>query len=194
MIGKWEYLVGLFHYESDLYERGDKTVSIGVDWDSAFAAVLADLQTNIAQLTQLVQAGQASAAQEAQLQALSVQAQSTGGLAAMVKTGDRIENDMKWDDSLFAVFGSATNHINDTLRLTLGLRFSDETKEADLYAGTILPGTMTLSAAMANALGQPAMAGQTVPRQATASAWPLNGFMNPVDGEFKREKTQLRIL
>ena len=47
---------------------------------------------------------------------------------------------------------------------------------------------MTLSAAMANALGQPAMAGQTVPRQATAAAWPLNGFMNPVDGEFKREK------
>ena len=188
MIGKWEYLVGLFQYESDLYERGDKTVSIGADWDSTFAAVLASLQTNIAQLTQLVQAGEATDAQQAQLQALSAQAQSTGGLAAMVKTGDRIENDMKWDDSLFAVFGSATNHINDTLRLTIGIRFSDETKEADLYAGTILPGTMTLSAAMANALGQPGMAGQTVPRQATAAAWPLNSFMNPVDEEFKREK------
>ena len=35
---------------------------------------------------------------------------------------------------------------------------------------------MTLSAAMANALGQPAMAGQTVPRQATMAFKWLYGW------------------
>jgi len=185
MIGNWEYLVGLFHYTSDLYERGDKTVSIGADWDPTMAAVMAGLNANIAQLTQAVQAGLAP---QSQLDALVAQAQSTGGLVAFVNSGDRIENDMKWDDSLLAIFGSATNHISDTLRLTIGLRVSDETKEADLYAGTILEGTMTLSPAIAAALGNPALAGATIPRQNVAAAWPLNAFMNPVDDEFKREK------
>ena len=188
MIGNWEYLVGLFHYKSDLYERGDKTVSIGADWDSTFTAVMQGLTANITQLTQIVQSGQATVAQQAQLAALNAQATSTGGLVAFVNSGDRIENDMKWDDSLLAIFGSATNHITDTLRLTMGLRVSDETKEADLYAGTILPGTMVLSANIAAALGNPALAGATIPRQNVAANWPLNGFMNPVDDEFKREK------
>jgi len=185
MIGNWEYLIGVYHYTSDLYENGDKTVSIGADWDPTFAAVMAGLNANIAQLTQAVQAGLAPASQ---LQALVAQATSTGGLVAFVNSGDRIENDMKWDDSLLAIFGSATNHISDTLRLTTGLRFSTETKEADLYAGTILPGTMVLSSAIAAALGNPALAGATIPRQSIAANWPLNGFMNPVDDLFKREK------
>ena len=162
MIGSWEYLIGLFHYTSDLYERGDKTVSIGADWDPTFAAVMAGLNANIAQLTQAVQAGLAPVSQ---LNALVAQAQSTGGLVAFVNSGDRIENNMKWDDSLLAIFGSATNHISDTLRLTVGLRVSDETKEADLYAGTVLEGTMTLSPGIAAALGNPALAGATIPRQ-----------------------------
>ena len=185
MIGNWEYLIGVYHYTSDLYENGDKTVSIGADWDPTFAAVMAGLNANIAQLTQAVQAGLAPASQ---LEALVAQATSTGGLVAFVNSGDRIENDMKWDDSLLAIFGSATNHISDTLRLTTGLRFSTETKEADLYAGTILPGTMVLSSAIAAALGNPALAGATIPRQSIAANWPLNGFMNPVDDLFKREK------
>jgi iron complex outermembrane receptor protein len=185
MIGNWEYLIGVYHYTSDLYENGDKTVSIGADWDPTFAAVMAGLNANIAQLTQAVQAGLAPASQ---LQALVAQATSTGGLVAFVNSGDRIENDMKWDDSLLAIFGSATNHISDTLRLTTGLRFSTETKEADLYAGTILPGTMVLSSTIAAALGNPALAGATIPRQSIAANWPLNGFMNPVDDLFKREK------
>ena len=63
MIGNWEYLVGLFHYTSDLYERGDKTVSIGADWDPTMAAVMAGLNASIAQLTQAVQAGLAPASQ-----------------------------------------------------------------------------------------------------------------------------------
>jgi iron complex outermembrane receptor protein len=185
MIGNWEYLIGVYHYTSDLYENGDKTVSIGADWDPTFAAVMAGLNANIAQLTQAVQAGLAPASQ---LEALVAQATSTGGLVAFVNSGDRIENDMKWDDSLLAIFGSATNHISDTLRLTTGLRFSTETKEADLYAGTILPGTMVLSSTIAAALGNPALAGATIPRQSIAANWPLNGFMNPVDDLFKREK------
>ena len=185
MIGNWEYLIGVYHYTSDLYENGDKTVSIGADWDPTFAAVMAGLNANIAQLTQAVQAGLAPVSQ---LEALVAQATSTGGLVAFVNSGDRIENDMKWDDSLLAIFGSATNHISDTLRLTTGLRFSTETKEADLYAGTILPGTMVLSSAIAAALGNPALAGATIPRQSIAANWPLNGFMNPVDDLFKREK------
>ena len=185
MIGNWEYLIGVYHYTSDLYENGDKTVSIGADWDPTFAAVMAGLNANIAQLTQAVQAGLAPASQ---LEALVAQATSTGGLVAIVNSSDRIEKDMQWDDSLLAIFGSATNHISDTLRLTTGLRFSTETKEADLYAGTILPGTMVLSSAIAAALGNPALAGATIPRQSIAANWPLNGFMNPVDDLFKREK------
>ena len=185
MIGNWEYLVGVYHYSSNLYEKGDKTVSIGADWDPTFAAVMAGLNANIAQLTQAVQAGLAPASQ---LEALVAQATSTGGLVAFVNSGDRIENDMKWDDSLLAIFGSATNHISDTLRLTTGLRFSTETKDAALYAGTILPGTMVLSSTIAAALGNPALAGATIPRQNIAANWPLNGFMNPVDDLFKREK------
>jgi iron complex outermembrane receptor protein len=185
MIGNWEYLVGVYHYSSNLYEKGDKTVSIGADWDPTFAAVMAGLNANIAALTQAVQAGLAPASQ---LQALVAQATATGGLVTFVNSGDRIENDMKWDDSLLAIFGSATNHISDTLRLTMGLRFSSETKEADLYAQTILPGTMVLSPAIATALGNPALAGSTIPRQMVASNWPLNAFMNPVDDLFKREK------
>jgi len=184
MIGSWEYLLGLFHYTSNLYERGDKTISIGPDWDPTFAAVMAGLNANIAQLTQAVQAGLAPASQ---LQALVAQAQATGGVVAFVNSGDRIENNMKWDDSLLAIFGSATNHISDTLRLTIGLRISDETKKADLYAGTVLEGTMTLSPGIAAALGNP-LAGSTIPRQMIAAAWPLNGFMNPVDDKFTREK------
>jgi len=191
MMGNWEYLLGFYNYESDLNEYGNKTVSIGADWDSTMATVQAGFNakygSTIQQLTAAKNSGQANAQQLAQLTQLQSQAASIGGLVTAVKSGDRIESDMLWNGSMWALFGTATNHISDTLRLNIGVRYSDEDKNADLYAGTKLAGTITLTGAMATAMGVPN--GTTIPRQMTASKWPFNGFMNPVDDTFSRNKT-----
>ena len=60
----------------------------------------------------------------------------------LARPGDRIEQDMTWNGSMLALFGTATNHLSDTLRLNLGVRYSDEDKDADLFAQTYLVGSM----------------------------------------------------
>ena len=90
---------------------------------------------------------------------------------------------MTWFDETTAVFGRMTVHVSDTLRYTLGARYTSMTKEADLYARTMLPGTV--SPQVAAAFGMP-IAG--LPRQAVfEDLWPFNSFLQKVDDKFSRD-------
>ena len=102
-------------------------------------------------------------------------------------TGDGIAQDMNWHDETQAIFGRVTKHFNETTRATFGLRYTTEDKTADLYANTVLPGTTILSAGIAGLLGQPQLAGSTVPRQLVlGDNWPLSAFLQNVDDVFER--------
>jgi iron complex outermembrane receptor protein len=193
MIGSWEYILGFYNYESDLREFGNNSVSIGDDWTTTTTAVLngfnAQFGTTLTQLATLqANGGTLTASQADTLTQLTSQKTALTGLTMMARPGDRIEQDMTWNGSMSALFGTATNHFSDTLRLNLGVRYSDEDKDADLYAQTYLVGTMqappTLAAMIPNV-----SAGDLIPRQMTAAQWPINGFLNNVDDTFSRNVT-----
>ena len=193
MIGSWEYILGFYNYESDLREFGDNSVLVGDDWTTTTTAVLngfnAQFGTTLTQLATLqANGGTLTPQQTATLSQLTSQKTALTGLTMMARPGDRIEQDMTWNGSMSALFGTATNHFSDTLRLNLGVRYSDEDKDADLYAQTYLVGTMqappTLAAMIPNV-----SAGDLIPRQMTAAQWPINGFLNNVDDTFSRNVT-----
>ena len=190
MIGNWEYLLGFYNYESDLREFNDNAVSVGADWTSANTAVLngfyAQTDTTAQTINQLRQIPEANLTP----QQATLLAQATGlqGLVMLAVPGDRIEQDMSWSTSMQALFGTATNHLSDSLRLSLGLRYADEDRDADLYAQTYLVGTMAAPATLA-AMLPGVETGDTVPRQMTASQWRLNAFLNNVDDTFARNTT-----
>jgi iron complex outermembrane receptor protein len=190
MIGNWEYLLGFYNYESDLREFNDNAVSVGADWTSANTAVLngfyAQTGTTAQSINQLRQIPAANLSpQQAELLAKATGLQ---GLVMLAVPGDRIEQDMSWSTSMQALFGTATNHLSDSLRLSLGLRYADEDRDADLYAQTYLVGTMAAPATLA-AMLPGVETGDTVPRQMTASQWRLNAFLNNVDDTFARNTT-----
>lgn len=202
MIGSWEYLLGFYNYESDLREYGNNSVLVGDDWDATTAQMLANfnaspqgaalvnLTTALTNLRQTTQNPNATlpAEQMAQLAALTEAKIGLVGLGMVAKSGDRIEQDMLWNGSMSALFGTATNHLSDTLRFNLGIRYADETKDADLYAQTFLLGTMAAPATLA-AMIPGVEEGDAVPRQLTAAQWRFNGFLNNVDDTFTRNTT-----
>lgn len=55
------------------------------------------------------------------------------GFAALVQPGDTVFFDSKWETETVALFGQATYDITETLAATLGLRYTDENKDADLH-------------------------------------------------------------
>jgi len=64
-----------------------------------------------------------------------------------------IAQDMTWSDETAAIFGRMTVHVSDTLRYTIGARYTTEDKEADLYGQALLGGAVspTLAGILQNA-------------------------------------------
>ena len=191
MIGNKEYTVGFFHMDSDYGEQGgfpgQGAIIIGNHMTPVWGTWSQNLNASVAQLQAILANPNVPAAQkqvaQAQLAALAPAAQGVGAVAALVLNGDYIAQDMTWFDETTAVFGRMTVHVSDTLRYTLGARYTSMTKEADLYARTMLPGTV--SPQVAAAFGMP-IAG--LPRQAVfEDLWPFNSFLQKVDDKFSRD-------
>ncbi len=191
MIGNKEYTVGLFILDSEYGELGgfpdNGAIRIGNHVTPVWGAFGASLQSNIATLQALLANPNATAAMKAgaaaTLAELAPTATAVGGVTALVLEGDYISQDMTWYDKTSAIFGRMTVHLSDTLRYTLGARYSSELKEADLFARTMLPGNV--SAATATALGMD-IAG--LPRQAVfEDLWPFNSFLQKVNKKFQRD-------
>ena len=191
MIDNFQYTVGVYWSESEYGEYGGgaamRAITIGDEFNPVWSGLVNSLTPLITQLATAQAMGVATPTQLGQLAALQAQAQGLGGALATTQAGDGVAQDMTWDDSSKAIFGRITNHLSDSLRVTAGLRYTTEDKEADLYANTVLDGTATLSASLAAGIGQPQLAGQTLPRQALfgASSF-LNGVLQAVDQEFER--------
>jgi iron complex outermembrane receptor protein len=67
---------------------------------------------------------------------LSVGGAATGAgpaLGALVQPGDIVFVNSKWETETYAVFGQSTYNITEDWAATLGLRYTTETKDADLY-------------------------------------------------------------
>ena len=54
-------------------------------------------------------------------------------ITATSQAGDTVGGLNIWESETLAVFGQATYHASDDLRITAGLRWSDEEKDADLF-------------------------------------------------------------
>ena len=72
-------------------------------------------------------------AQLAALQGLQAALPRIGGFFATTEAGDMIAQDMTWSDETAAIFGRMTVHVSDSLRYTIGARYTTEDKESDLY-------------------------------------------------------------
>lgn len=200
MIGNKEYTVGLFFSDSEYSEIGagldNRTIKIGNHFTPVWGAWLQSLQGQVASLQAILANPNAPAAAKAQAQAGLSQLlspvpgtttnvlQQVGGFLATTQEGDAIAQDMTWSDKTSAVFGRMTVHVSDSLRYTLGARYTNEEKEADLYANTMLVGTV--GAQLAGMLGNPQLIG--APRQAVlGNAWPYSSFMQNVNEVFSRD-------
>ena len=192
MMGDIEYTVGAFFLDADYGEAGTgpnkEAIIFGDHYNPILQSWLGQLTTQITGLVTIqAQGGTLTPLQAGTLAALQGAAAQVGALAQTTLTGDGIAQDMNWHDETQAIFGRVTKHFNETTRATFGLRYTTEDKTADLYANTVLPGTTVLSAAIAGLLGQPQLAGSTVPRQLVlGDNWPLSAFLQNVDDVFER--------
>lgn len=59
------------------------------------------------------------------------------GIGFIAQPGDYLQYENVWDTETLAVFGQATWHLGERLRLTGGLRWTDEERDADLFSETI---------------------------------------------------------
>ena len=196
MIGNLQYTVGVYISESTYGEYGGgeamRAITIGEDLIPIYTQMVSSITDSITAIRTAQSMGLATAAQLGMLPALGAQAAALGGLVATTAQGDGAAQDMTWDDSTSAIFGRVTNHFSDTTRVILGLRYTDEEKEADLYANTVLDGTMTVSAAMATAFDRPELAGVTAPRQTLLNDTHfLTGVLQNVDQIFTRGDTAI---
>ena len=191
MIGNKEYTIGLFFSDSTYSEVGaydnNRWLDMGAEGMAIFSVLAQNAQSQLPTLQQAI-AGATAAGNSALIAQLNTQLR---GLmfplmfANTVSPGDGIIQDMTYHDKTSAVFGRVTVHVTDTLRYTLGARYTSEKKEADLYAQPSLVGVV--SPQLANFLGNPAIVG--LPRQAILGndGWILNSFMNLVDKTYSRE-------
>jgi len=192
LINNREYTFGTYTYTAEVGEKGigdnEYFFAIGTDFDAVLNATVAGLTQQITQLGTLVAQNLATPVQIATLGALQGQAQALGGLNGFVDGGDGISQHHVWSDDSFAVFGRVTTYIDETLRYTVGLRYTSEERQGDMYTKTITPGYITVAPAIAAALQQPALAGATVARQLiVAPNWPLNAVSQDVDAVFSRD-------
>ena len=187
MIGNKEYTVGLYFSDSEYGEMGAGTnmaaIEIGNEFSPVWNTWFAQLSTQAQQLGALAAAGLASPAQLAALQGLQAALPGVGGFAATTQGGDAVAQDMKWSDRTAAIFGRMTTHVSDSLRYTIGARYTSEDKEADLYAQAMLGGVV--SPTLAGLFQQPGLVG--LPRQMVlGDNWPFSGFLQNVDNTFTR--------
>ena len=187
MIGNKEYTVGVFFLDAEYGESGaypnKGAIEVGPDFSPVWGTWFTQLSTQASQLGALAQAGLATPAQLAALQGLQAALPGVGGFFATTEAGDMIAQDMTWSDETAAIFGRMTVHVSDTLRYTVGARYTTEDKEADLYGQTILGGAV--SPTLAGILQNPNLVG--LPRQAVlGNAWPFSGFLQNVDDTFSR--------
>jgi iron complex outermembrane receptor protein len=158
-------------------------IEIGNEFSPVWNTWFGQIQQNIAGLQALAAAGLATPVQLGQLQALAGAAAGVGGFAATTQGGDAVAQDMKWSDRTAAIFGRMTTHVSDSLRYTIGARYTSEDKEADLYAQAMLGGVV--SPTLAGLLQQPGLVG--LPRQMVlGDNWPFSGFLQNVDNTFTR--------
>ena len=187
MIGNKEYTVGLYFSDSEYGEMGAganmAAIEIGNEFSPVWGTWLTQLSTQAQQLGALAAAGLASPAQLAVLQGLQAAIPGVGGFTATTQGGDAVAQDMKWSDRTAAIFGRMTTHVSDSLRYTIGARYTSEDKEADLYAQAMLGGVV--SPMLAGVLQQPGLVG--LPRQMVlGDNWPFSGFLQNVDNTFTR--------
>ena len=187
MMGNKEYTVGLFFLDAEYGESGaypnNAAIEVGPDFSPVWGTWFTQLSTQASQLGALAAAGLATPAQLAALQGLQAALPGVGGFFATTQAGDMIAQDMMWSDETAAIFGRMTVHVSDTLRYTIGARYTTEEKDADLYAQALLGGAV--SPTLAGLLGNPAIVG--LPRQAVlGNAWPFSGFLQNVDNNFSR--------
>ena len=191
MMNNFQYTIGAYMSESEYGEYGGgvakRAITIGDELVPIWTSLLNTITAQITPLATAAAMGTATPAQLATLNALSGQAAAIGGGVATTQAGDGIAQDMMWDDSTTAIFGRLTRQLTDTFRVTAGIRYTSEEKEADLYARSVLDGLMVVSPTLANAIDQPALAGASVPRQALLETRSfLNGVLQPVDKVFMR--------
>ena len=187
MIGNKEYTMGVYFSDSEYGEIGAGTnmaaIEIGNEFSPVWNSWVGQMSQQAAGLQALAAAGLATPAQLGLLQVLRLSVVGFGGFAATTQEGDGIAQDMKWSDETAAIFGRMTTHVSDSLRYTIGARYTSEDKEADLYAQAMLGGTV--SPMLANLLQSPGVAG--FPRQAVlGNRWPFSGFLQNVDDTFTR--------
>ena len=112
-----------------------------------------------------------------------------GGFAATPQGGDAVAQDMTWSDRTAAIFGRMTTHVSDSLRYTIGARYTSEDKEADLYAQAMLGGVV--SPTLAGLLQQPGLVG--LPRQMVrGDSWTLRGVLQNGDNTFTRAESDTK--
>ena len=187
MMGNKEYTVGIFLMNSEYGEAGGYpnkgALLIGDDFPLVWGTWTQQLTAAATGLGQLAALGMATPAQLAQLAQLQAILPTVGGLTATTNAGDYVAQDMTWSDTTAAIFGRMTVHVSDTLRYTVGARYTSEDKEADLFAKAYLGGSVTPG--LASTLGMPSLAG--LPRQVVlGDAWPLSAFLQNIDGTFTR--------
>ena len=111
-----DWTAGLYYFNQDIDAKGE------FNWGTDGEAYLT--QVALARLAgQGVDIGGPASAGVAQLAAAGL---FSGALA---ETG--VEEDVSYEAESIAVFGQATWNVNEALSLTLGLRYSEEEKEAD---------------------------------------------------------------
>ena len=121
-----DYQLGLFYHESTT-QRGDGSniYELGNHFNTVGAPLLsrqlgpADLRTDWSAWLQSLQS--------------SNPAQYNEIITATSQAGDTVGGLNIWESETLAVFGQATYHASDDLRITAGLRWSDEEKDADLF-------------------------------------------------------------
>jgi outer membrane receptor protein involved in Fe transport len=187
MIGNKEYTVGVFFLDAEYGESGaypnKGAIEVGPDFSPVWGTWFTQLSTQASQIGALAQAGLATPAQLAALQGLQAALPGVGGFFATTEAGDMIAQDMTWSDETAAIFGRMTVHVSDTLRYTVGARYTTEDKEADLYGQALLGGAV--SPTLAGILQNANLVG--LPRQAVlGNAWPFSGFLQNVDDTFSR--------
>ncbi len=149
----WEYQLGLYYMEDEVSRgNGDDTGIVRAGED---IIAVANLQPNLP---------------------LPVSA------AFLVQPGDELFMHNVWNSETLAIFGQLTVPLGDNWDITGGLRFSDEKKEADLYAAvnsTSVFGLMGVGSLL-EILSTPIDA--SLDRETDNTDWLINLRYRPTDG------------
>lgn len=113
-----DWQAGLYYYNNDLKRGLNRPFAILGDTATAWAGV-ALLNNPVLGLNGPL--------------AMGNEAVYAGLVQSQVTTGDYYGRDHEWQTEAWAAFGQAVFNFNEMWSLTLGVRYNDEHKEADLY-------------------------------------------------------------